>query len=264
MDKKEKIILITNDDGIASKGIKALVEAAQGFGNIVVIAPHKGRSAMSHAITVSEPLEINYYGKDKHATYYSCTGTPADCVKLGIHELLTQKPDLVLSGINHGPNTSTSVIYSGTMAGAIEGALNRISSIGFSLTDYHSDADFDASVLIAKRIIGEVLNNGLPFGICLNINIPALKIDELKGVKVCRQAKGWWVENFDKRKNPSGKEYYWLSGDFYNSEPQADDTDEWCISNGFASVVPIKIDFTDHQFLKELRQWELGLGVHSF
>ncbi len=261
MDKK--LILITNDDGISSKGIEILTRVACIFGDVVVIAPDKGRSGMSHAITVSEPIELKDLGQNENIKYFSCTGTPSDCVKLGLHEVLDRKPDLILSGINHGSNTSTSIIYSGTMAGAIEGTLNGIPSIGFSVTDYMPDANFNSAEVIVHHLLTKVLDEGLPEDICLNVNIPAVDADKVKGIKVCRQTKGWWVEEFDKRVNPHGKEYYWLTGKFHNPEPEATDTDEWALNNSFASIVPVKIDFTAHDYLKELKDWNVTLSVHS-
>ncbi len=195
--------------------------------------------------TIEEGLEI-----------YSCSGTPVDCVKLALHQLLGKKPDMLVSGINHGSNASVSIVYSGTMAAAIEGGINKVTSIGFSLLDYSADADFEAAGIYVRRIMEKVFMNGIDEGICLNVNIPVGKGNELKGIKVCRQTEGYWQEEFDKRIDPGKQEYYWLTGYFSNSEPLADDTDEWALQNKFVSVVPIQIDFTSYSRIKELKKWK--------
>ncbi len=254
--EKEKLILITNDDGIEARGLKSLIEVVREFGKVVVVAPEESQSGMSHAITMKFPLRIRKVKNEEGLEIYSCNGTPVDCVKLAVHQLLGRKPDMLVSGINHGSNASVSIVYSGTMAAAIEGSINKIPSIGFSLLDYSADADFETSRIYVRRIMEKVFMNGIEKGICLNVNIPVGKEDELKGIKVCRQTDGYWQEEFDKRIDPGKREYYWLTGNFTNSEPLADDTDEWALKNKFVSVVPIRIDFTSYSRIEELKKWK--------
>ena len=254
--KKQKLILVTNDDGIEAKGLKSLIEMVREFGKVIVVAPEESQSGMSHAITTKLPIRVRTVKKEEGLEIFSCSGTPVDCVKLALHQLLGRKPDMLVSGINHGSNTSVSVVYSGTMAAAIEGGINKITSIGFSLLDYSADADFETAGIYVRRIIEKVFMNGIAEGICLNVNIPVGKENELKGIKVCRQTDGYWQEEFDKRIDPGKQEYYWLTGYFSNSEPLADDTDEWALQNKFVSVVPIRIDFTSYSRMKELKKWK--------
>jgi len=254
--KREKLILVTNDDGVEAKGLKSLIEMVREFGKVIVVAPEESQSGMSHAITTKLPIRGRTVKKEEGLEIYSWSGTPVDCVKLALHQLLGRKPDILVSGINHGSNASVSVVYSGTMAAAIEGGINKITSIGFSLLDYSADADFETAGIYVKRIIEKVFMNGIAEGICLNVNIPVGKENELKGIKVCRQTDGYWQEEFEKRIDPGKREYYWLTGYFSNSEPLADDTDEWALQNKFVSVVPIRIDFTSYSRIKELKKWK--------
>jgi len=247
---KKPLIFVTNDDGISAPGILFLVKVAKRFGNVVVIAPDKPQSGMGHAITINSTIRIqktNFHGVE---TEYSCTGTPVDCVKMAVNNVLPEKPALILSGINHGSNSSINVIYSGTMSAAIEGALEGGSSIGFSLCDYGIDADFSCAEKYIEKIIAGVIRNPLPKGVCLNVNIPKLKADEIKGIKVCRQAFANWMEEFEERFDPYGRPYYWLSGKFVNFEPESTDTDEWALNNGYISVVPTQCDLTSHRHLE--------------
>ncbi len=253
---KKPVILVTNDDGITAKGILALIEAASEFGTLVIVAPDKPQSGMGHAITVNHPLRIEKlenFGKHKA---YSCTGTPVDCVKLGIYEILKAKPDLLISGINHGNNTSTNVLYSGTMSAAVEGAIEGIPSIGFSLDDHDFDADFEGSKLVVKKVIDYVLKNSMEINICYNVNIPNCKAKELKGIKIVRAAKAAWQDRFDKRKDQFGRDYYWLTGKFENLD-DGTDTDLHCLSKKYASLVPIQFDMTAYHILKELKNIKL-------
>ncbi len=246
------LIFITNDDSVHAKGIAALVDAARSFGEVVVIAPDKPQSGMGHAITINHPLRLEksdlFHGIDA----YACSGTPVDCVKLGVYEVLHRKPDLVLSGINHGANSSTNVLYSGTMSAAVEGAMEHIPSIGFSYCDYDSDADFSAAQWVASQLIPKVLKQGLPTGVCLNVNIPKLPVSELKGIKVCRQAYAFWEDRFDKRSDQFGRPYYWLTGTFDERE-DATDTDLFFLDEGYATVVPTQFDLTAHQTIQSLK-----------
>jgi 5'-nucleotidase len=248
---QKPLILVTNDDGIFAPGITALAKIASKFGDIVVVAPDKPQSGMGHAITINSTIRIQKSHYHKALMEYSCSGTPVDCVKMAVNHILKKRPDLVISGINHGSNSSINVIYSGTMSAAIEGALEGTPSIGFSLCDYSIEADFTQSEKFIAKIIEQTLKNGMPKGVCLNVNIPKLKAEDIKGIKVVRQAKANWVERFDERKDPYGRDYYWLTGEFVNFEPESLDTDEWALSNGYISVVPTQADLTAHSVLKE-------------
>ncbi|MEI8137718.1 MAG: 5'/3'-nucleotidase SurE [Bacteroidota bacterium] len=249
---EKHLILVTNDDGIFAPGITALAKIAAKFGDIVVIAPDKPQSGMGHAITINSTIRIQKTHYHNASVEFSCTGTPVDCVKMAVNHVLKKRPDLVISGINHGSNSSINVIYSGTMSAAIEGALEGTPSIGFSLCDYSIEADFTQAEKFIEKIIEQTLKNKLPKGVCLNVNIPKLKAADIKGIKVVRQAKANWVERFDERKDPYGREYYWLTGEFVNFEPESLDTDEWALSNGYVSVVPTQADLTAHSVLKEI------------
>ena len=251
------LILITNDDGITAPGIRALISVMSEIGTVVVVAPDKPQSAMGHAITLNSTLFINKVSKENAAvTEYSCSGTPVDCVKLAVNEILHRKPDLCVSGINHGSNSSINVIYSGTMSAAVEAGIEGIPAIGFSLLDYDWNADFDAIKSSIRKITLEVLEKGMPENIVLNVNFPKLKENEIKGIKICRQAKAIWMEKFDKRITPQGKDYYWLTGEFVNQD-KGEDTDEWALENGYISVVPVQFDLTAHHTIQQLNTWNL-------
>lgn len=253
-----KQILVINDDGITAKGIKSLVEAMQGLGDIHVVAPDSPQSGMGHAVTIGDILKINKHSFPiEVASSHSTSGTPVDCVKLAIYKILDRKPDLLISGINHGSNSSINVIYSGTMSAAVEGAVESIPSIGFSLLDHNPDADFTVSKNVARTIAEEVLEKGLPKGVCLNVNIPKVKESEFNGIKVCRQSAGYWKDDFDERIAPNKEVYYWLKGEFTNSD-KGEDTDEYALSNGYASVVPTQFDLTAHHFISDLNTWKLS------
>jgi 5'-nucleotidase len=247
---KRPTILVTNDDGVFAPGIKHLVNIAKHYGDVIVVAPDKPQSGMGHAITINATLHLQKTHYHQVEREYSCSGTPVDCVKMAVNHLLSEKPDLVLSGINHGSNSSINVIYSGTMSAAIEGALEGCSSIGFSLCDYSSEADFSQATPFLKKIIEYALKNPLPLGTCFNVNIPKLTQAQIKGIKVARQAKANWVERFDERQDPYGRSYFWLTGEFTNYEPEANDTDEAALTQGYISVVPTQVDLTAHAFIK--------------
>lgn len=256
MPKDKPLILVTNDDGITAPGIRTLIEIMNEIGEVCVVAPDSPQSGMGHAITVNNTLYCDKVSIDDSAPQqeYSCSGTPVDCVKLATREILTKKPDLCVSGINHGSNSAINVIYSGTMSAAVEAGIEGIPAIGFSLLDYAMDADFKPGKAFIKKIVLNVLKNGLPKGVVLNVNIPKLKEHEIRGIKVCRQANAHWLEEFDKRTNPMGRQYYWLSGKFIN-EDKGEDTDEWALQNGFISVVPTQFDLTAHHYIQELNNW---------
>ncbi|SFI82118.1 5'/3'-nucleotidase SurE [Olleya namhaensis] len=253
---KKPLILITNDDGITAPGILALIEVMETLGDVVVVAPDSPQSGMGHAITLNNVLHLDKVSKPGDKTLqYSCSGTPADCVKIAINEVLDRRPDLCVSGINHGSNSSINVIYSGTMSAAIEAGIEGIPAIGFSLLNYSWDADFEASKKYIKQIAENALKNKIAEGIILNVNIPDLKKKELKGIKVCRQAKANWKEKFDKRQTPQGRDYYWLTGEFVNYD-KGTDTDEYALQNGYISVVPVQYDLTAHHYMQHLNTWQ--------
>lgn len=256
--KKKPLILVTNDDGISAPGLRALISVMKELGEVVVVAPDSPQSATGHAITINNTLFINKVDIDPEIeTEYSCSGTPVDCVKFAVNEILHRKPDLCVSGVNHGSNSSINVIYSGTLSAAVEAGIEGIPAIGFSLLDYSWNADFEPIKPAIKKITQEVIENGLPEGVILNVNFPKLKEKDIKGIKICRQAKATWVEKFDKRKNPQGREYYWLTGEFVNLD-NGEDTDEWALENGYISVVPVQFDLTAHHAMQTLNSWNLN------
>ena len=248
-----KLILLTNDDGLYAAGLKTLLEVMEEFGKVVLISTVESKSGMSQALTVKTPLRVKLLEENEKHRIYACNGTPTDCVKLAVNQLLERAPDWVVSGINHGANASVSILYSGTMAAAIEGCLYGISSVGFSLNNFSPAADFSVCKKYIRIVMKRLASESLPQGVCLNVNIPANKKDEIKGIKVCRQARGNWKEEFEKRKDPMGKTYYWLTGVFKNHEPDAIDTDEWAITNKFVSIVPVTVDMTAHWYLDNLK-----------
>ena len=252
---KKPLILVSNDDGVTAPGIRTLISIMNQIGDVVVVAPEGPQSGMGHAVTINETL---YCSKiiidDGPQIEYKSSGTPADCVKLAVSEILDRKPDLCVSGINHGSNSSINVIYSGTMSAAVEAGIEGIPAIGFSLLDYSWNANFKPLEKFIKEIALNVLKNGLPDGVVLNVNFP--KSETFKGIKICRQARANWVEEFDKRVNPGGKEYYWLTGKFVNMD-KGEDTDEWALENNFVSIVPVQFDLTAHHFIPKLNSWNL-------
>ena len=255
---QKPLILVTNDDGITAPGIRALIAVMTTLGDVVVVAPDKPQSAMGHAITINNTLYLNKISNDGAVvTEYSCSGTPVDCVKMAVGEILGQKPDLCVSGINHGSNSSINVIYSGTMSAAMEAAIEGIPAIGFSLQDFDWNADFEPVKSYVSKITAEVLKNKLPEGVLLNVNFPKLASTAIKGIKICRQAKAQWIEKFDKRQTPQGRNYYWLTGEFVNQDNGLD-TDEWALDNGFVSVVPVQFDLTAHHAMQQLNTWKLN------
>jgi len=250
--KKKPVILITNDDGISAPGIRNLVEAVKDLGKIVVVAPDKPQSGMGHAITIGQPLRLHAVHAFDDIEAYQCTGTPVDCVKLAVDKVLHHKPDLCLSGINHGANHSINVIYSGTMSAAVEAAIESIPSAGFSLLDYSVEADFNAARKYARLIVEQMLRHPLDKHCVLNVNIPPVPPSLIKGIKICRQAYAKYEEDFIERKDPTGKKYYWLTGEFVNFD-KGKDTDVWALQHNYVSVVPVQFDLT-HYGLKEKMQ----------
>ena len=245
--------MVTNDDGYQAKGINMLIEAMREIGDVVVFAPYQHQSGMSSAITTTLPLRVKKYKEEEGLTAYYCTGTPVDCVKLALNEFLVdRKPDLLVSGINHGSNAAISVIYSGTMGAAIEGAIFDIPAIGMSLLDHASDADFTASCEVAKELALKVLAEGLPQGVCLNVNVPK---GDVKGIKVATQTRGKWVNEYKRSQDGIGHDVYWITGRFENKEEDNELSDEWALKNGYAAAVPVQIDMTAYAHLDELKRW---------
>ncbi|MCX8478154.1 MAG: 5'/3'-nucleotidase SurE [Chitinophagales bacterium] len=249
----EKLILVVNDDGVTAPGIRALVEAMHGLGRVVVVAPDKPQSGMGHAITIGSPLRLESTDIIPGVEAYQCSGTPVDCVKLAVDKILHRHPDLCVSGINHGSNSSINVIYSGTMSAAVEASIEGIPAIGFSLLDYAFEADFSAAKHYARELAIKVLAQGLPEKTLLNVNFPKLPLAEIKGMRVCRQAQAKWVEEFEERLDPRGKKYFWMTGRFQN-EDAGIDTDEWALANNFVSVVPVQFDLTAHHAMSHINQ----------
>jgi 5'-nucleotidase len=256
MDMETPLILIVNDDGFEAKGLAAMVTVAKSLGEVVVVVPDRTRSGMGHAITMNEPLRLINYKNEEGIPYYRTNGTPVDCVKLGEKVVLRdRKIDLVLSGINHGSNSSVSLIYSGTMAAAIEATFDNIPAIGLSLLDYSPNADFTAAIHYGRPIVEQVLKNGLPPYTCLNVNIPKVPVEEIKGVKVTRQCHGVWHEDLEERIDPFGRKYYWLAG-YLDRHELAEDTCEWALQNHYVSVQPVQFDLTAHQYIPNLKYLE--------
>ncbi|MBN3584594.1 5'/3'-nucleotidase SurE [Algoriphagus aestuarii] len=251
------LILVSNDDGITSKGIRILVSAMKKLGEVVVVAPDSPQSGMGHAITIGETLRLSSEDIFEDVKAYKSSGTPADCVKLAKHHVLKGRtPDLVVSGINHGSNTSISVLYSGTMSAAIEGALEGLPSIGFSLCDYSSNADFSHVEEWVEKIVLQVLKNGITKGIALNVNFPPKRNEKIKGIKICRQAEAKWQEEFDERVDPNGRNYFWMAGNFVNFD-KGEDNDEWAIANNYISIVPCQYDLTAHHAISQMnKDWD--------
>lgn len=259
MSKTDRpLILVTNDDGIFAPGITTLAEEMKAFGEVLVVAPDKPQSAMGHAITIHNLLRLREVEFLDGVKAYSCSGTPVDCVKLAVYHIIKGRPALLVSGINHGSNLSINVLYSGTMSAAVEGALEGIPSIGFSLMEYGLDASFAHTRPVVRSITANVLRHGLSHGSCLNVNIPAAVDGPLKGIRICRQALGRWEDAVETRKDPAGHEYHWLKGHFTASDKGVD-TDVWATANGYASVVPIQFDMTAHHEVDLINTWNHAL-----
>ncbi|MFN8277597.1 MAG: 5'/3'-nucleotidase SurE [Chitinophagales bacterium] len=251
------LILVVNDDGITAPGIRALVEAVQPLGEVVVVAPDSPQSGMGHAITLNKPLRLYETKIFEGIRSFQCSGTPVDCVKIAVDKVLHRQPDLCVSGINHGSNSSINIIYSGTMSAAMEASLEGIPSVGFSLCDYRMDADFSAAKQYANQVATLLLQHQLPTSTLLNVNIPNLPLAEIKGMRICRQAMAKWEEEYMERQDPLGRSYYWLSGNFVNRDT-GEDTDEWALAHGYVSLVPVQYDLTAHHGIAHMHQtWNI-------
>ncbi len=249
----EKIILVTNDDGISAPGIRNLVEAVKDLGKVIVVAPDKPQSGMGHAITIGHPLRLAKVDGFGDIEAYQCSGTPVDCVKLAVDKILHRKPDICLSGINHGANHSINVIYSGTMSAAVEASIESIPSIGFSLLDYSIEANFEGARHYARILVEQLLRKPLDKHLVLNVNFPAVDLSLIKGIKICRQAYAKYVEDFIERDDPHGRKYYWLTGEFVNFD-KGRDTDVWALKNNYVSVVPVEFDLTNYTLKEKIEK----------
>jgi 5'-nucleotidase len=251
--KEKPVILITNDDGVTAPGIMNLVEAVKDLGKIIVVAPDKPQSGMGHAITIGQPLRLHKVHVFGEIEAYACTGTPVDCVKLAVDKILHRKPDLCLSGINHGANHSINVIYSGTMSAAVEAAIESIPSAGFSLLDYNIEADFTGARKYTRMVVEKMLTTKLDKHTVFNVNIPSVPTELLMGLKICKQAYAKYEEDFVERTDPNGRKYYWLTGEFVNFD-KGKDTDVWALANNYVSVVPVQFDLTNYVLKAKLEK----------
>jgi 5'-nucleotidase len=260
MSKSKKkalpVILITNDDGIMAPGILNLVEAVKDLGKVVVVAPDKPQSGMGHAITIGLPLRLHPVSIFEGVEAWQCSGTPVDCVKLAVDKVLHRKPDICLSGINHGANHSINVIYSGTMSAAVEAAIESIPSAGFSLLDHSVEADFTGARKYARLVVQQMLRTRLDKHTVLNVNIPAVPAELIKGVRICKQAYAKYEEDFVERSDPNGKKYFWLTGEFVNFD-KGRDSDVWALEHNYVSVVPVQFDLTNYVLKSKLeKSWK--------
>lgn len=250
------LILVSNDDGYLAKGINSLIEVLSEFGDVVAVAPHTGRSGKGCAITSEVPITLKKVKSEQGVDIYSCTGTPVDCVKVAFEAVLTRKPDLVVGGINHGDNSAVNAHYSGTMGVVFEGCMKGVPSVAFSLCSHDADADFAPTLPYIRRIVGEVLQRGLPVGSCLNVNFP--DAPSYSGLKVCRQANGEWVNEWEAHNHPNGNAWYWLTGSFACSDTDTD-ADKVALDNNYVAITPTKIDLTDYTLLNEMKDWNLDI-----
>ena len=248
------LILVSNDDGYHAKGINCLIEWVRELGDIIVCAPERARSGFACAFSATTPLTMKLRRKSEGVEVWSCNGTPVDCVKMALAELCPRKPDLVIGGINHGDNASVNTHYSGTMGVTMEGCMKYIPSMAFSLCDHRDDADFEPMRPYVRQMVQRVLDEGLPLGVCLNINFPLAS--EFKGVKVCRMAKGTWGNEVTKCRHPRGYDYWWMVGTYHNDEPDAEDTDNWALNHGYIAITPTQIDVTAYEMLAKMKDWE--------
>jgi len=255
---KRPHILVTNDDGYFAPGILKLIDVVKELGDVTVVAPEDPMSGVGHAITVRNPLRLKKRSQENGLAIWSCQGTPVDCVKLGEQIVLRGKPDLLVSGINHGSNAAVNIVYSGTMAAVLESTIGGVPSIGFSLCDYNHDADFSQVDKYIRKICMEVLKNGLPEQTCLNVNIPAMNGADIKGMKVCSQANARWVEEYDERKDPANRDYYWLTGKFELLDKR-EETDEAALRDNYVSVVPVHYDLTAHHAIEHIKKFDLDV-----
>ena len=252
MKNKRPLILISNDDGYQAKGINCLVDMVRDLGDIIVCAPDGGRSGYACAFSAKDYLRLEQVGSEPGAEVWTCTGTPVDNLKIALNRVVPRTPDIVLAGINHGDNASVNTHYSGTMGVAMEGCMKYIPSIAFSLCDFSEDADFEPLRPYVRMLVKKILSEGLPKGVCLNVNFPL--VEKYKGIKVCRMAFGTWGKEVVKCRHPRGYDYYWMVGEYTNDEPEADDTDNWALTHGYIAITPTQMDVTNYPLLEKLKK----------
>lgn len=255
INENKPLLLISNDDGYHAKGIKCLVQMVKHLGDVLVVAPESARSGYSSAFSVTSPLRLKLRRQEENVRVYSCNGTPVDCVKLALSELCTRRPDIVIGGINHGDNASVNTHYSGTMGVTMEGCMKYIPSVAFSLCNHDDDADFSLMKNIVIAITEKILSDGLPKGVCLNVNFPV--VNQYKGIKVCRMAFGTWGKEVVRMHHPRGYDFFWLVGQYTNDEPQCDDTDNWALTHGYVAITPTQLDVTDYKMIDKMKNWNL-------
>ncbi|MCD8318536.1 MAG: 5'/3'-nucleotidase SurE [Paraprevotella sp.] len=256
MNDKRPLILLSNDDGVQAKGLNELIDMLSPMGDLLVMAPDGARSGAACGITSHNPLRYKVLSVRPGVKICACSGTPVDCVKLAIEKETDRRPDIVVSGINHGDNSSVRVHYSGTMGVALEGCMKGIPSVGFSLCDFDEDADFAPAAPYVHRITERILHTGLPSGVCLNVNFPKPSAEPYAGMKICRMARGTWSNEWYEADHPKGTKYFWLTGEYTNLEPEATDTDEWALAHGWVAVVPVTVDMTAYAALNSLKDLE--------
>lgn len=253
MKSNKPLILISNDDGYQAKGINSLIDMVADMGDVIVCAPDSARSGFACAFSATTPLRLKQQSKREGVEIWSCNGTPVDCVKMALARICPRTPDIVIGGINHGDNASVNTHYSGTMGVTMEGCMKYIPSVAFSLCDYNEDADFEPLRAVVRSITQRLLSEGLPKGICLNVNFPKAK--EFKGVRVCRMAWGTWFNETVMCHHPRNYDYYWMVGEYRNDEPEAEDTDNWAINNGYVAITPTRIDVTSYEMIEQMKDW---------
>ena len=255
MEIKRPLLLISNDDGYQAKGIRMLVDMLADYGDIVVCAPDDARSGYSCAFSATTPLTLKLRERREGVEIWSCNGTPVDCVKIALAELVDRKPDMIIGGINHGDNASVNTHYSGTMGVTLEGCMKYIPSVAFSLCDHRDDADFEPLRPLIRTITERMLSEGLPLGVCLNVNFPL--VSPYKGVRICRMAKGTWGSEVVRCHHPRGYDYWWMVGKYNNDEPEAEDTDNWALTHGYVAITPTQIDVTAYSAIEMIKEWNL-------
>jgi len=255
MENKRPLILISNDDGFRAKGINSLMEMLRPLADIIVCAPDGPRSGYSCAFSAEIPLKLKLQHQEPGLEVWSCNGTPVDCVKMALDNIVDRRPDMIVGGINHGDNSSVNSHYSGTMGVVLEGCMKYIPSVAFSLCDHRADADFEPMRSVVVDMTKRVLKEGLPQGACLNVNFPVSY--PYKGVKVCRMAMGRWVNETEKCHHVRGYAYWWMAGDYVSDEPDAEDSDRWALNHGYVAITPTQIDVTHYALLEQMKSWEL-------
>ena len=253
METKKPLILISNDDGYQAKGINELIRMVRDYGDVLVCAPDGPRSGQACAFSATVPLTLTLKHQESGVQIWACNGSPVDCVKMALAELCPRKPDLVIGGINHGDNASVNTHYSGTMGVTLEGCMKYIPSIAFSICDYRADADFTPLEPYIRKMTQQVLAEGLPQGVCMNVNFPV--VTTYKGVRICRMSRGTWLNEVTRCHHPRGYDYWWMVGQYQNDEPEAEDTDRWALDNGYVAITPTRVDVTAYEAMEELKKF---------